>query len=306
MVIGDDQRQAELASSFRFGDARDAAIDGDDHVAALRGDRPQCVVVEAVAFVDAIGDVVIRLRAEQLEAEQQNRRGGHAVGVVIAVDGDSPAGANRLVQQLGGLHGTGSSSGSRRPLSLTSRNCRAPSTSQMPRPIRSWATTAGMPAALPQRGHPRRIITRNAPAFGHRAKAEVRNAEGGGLEHRLPSHSPLPPSAFLLLLLFGVHRVLAQAGAVLLQLQLLAAGLATERVVVIARLLADEEHGFDFLLSFSSSHGRVEGSEFRVQKERAGASPAAAKQQTRRKTGGTLHISNPRLYGEIAIRSRGL
>ena len=41
MVIGDDQREAEFAGGFRFGDAGDAAIDRDDDVAALRGDGSQ-------------------------------------------------------------------------------------------------------------------------------------------------------------------------------------------------------------------------------------------------------------------------
>ena len=62
-----------------------------------------------------------------------------------------------------------------------------------------------------------------------------------------------------------MHRVLAETGAVLLELQLFAAHLATERVVMVACFLADEEHGFDFLFSFSSSHGS-EGSEVRRQR----------------------------------------
>jgi hypothetical protein len=45
-----------------------------------------------------------------------------------------------------------------------------------------------------------------------------------------------------------MHRVLAQTGAELAELQLFAARLPAERVVVIARLLAHEEHGFHFLL----------------------------------------------------------
>jgi hypothetical protein len=58
--------------------------------------------------------------------------------------------------------------------------------------------------------------------------------------------------------------VLAEAGAELLEFKLFAARLATQSVVVIAGFLADEEYGFDFLFSFSSSHGGGEGSGFRV------------------------------------------
>src|SRR3954452_13051091 len=72
-------------------------------------------------------------------------------------------------------------------------------------------------------------------------------------------------SSFPLLLLFGVHRVLAEAGAEFLELELFAARLATQSVVVIAGFLANEEYGFDFLFSFACGHGRVEGSEFRVE-----------------------------------------
>ena len=71
-------------------------------------------------------------------------------------------------------------------------------------------------------------------------------------------------SSFPLLLLFRVHRVLAEAGAELVELELFAARLATQSVIVIAGFLADEKYGFDFLFSFSSSHGGGEGSGFRV------------------------------------------
>src|SRR5688572_12278599 len=52
-----------------------------------------------------------------------------------------------------------------------------------------------------------------------------------------------------LLFLFRMQRVFAEAGAVLAQLQLFAAHLAPQCVVVVAGLLTDEEHGFDLLLT---------------------------------------------------------
>src|SRR5215216_2641749 len=48
--------EAELAGGFCFGDAGDSAINRDDYVTAPGGDRLQGVVVQAVAFVDAVGD----------------------------------------------------------------------------------------------------------------------------------------------------------------------------------------------------------------------------------------------------------
>src|SRR6476469_962464 len=59
-------------------------------------------------------------------------------------------------------------------------------------------------------------------------------------------------SSFPLLLLLRVHRVLAQPRAELADLQLFATRFALDRVVVVAGFLAHEEHGFNFLLSFTS------------------------------------------------------
>ena len=50
-----------------------------------------------------------------------------------------------------------------------------------------------------------------------------------------------------------MHGVLAETGAILLQLQLLPARLATKHIVVVARFFADEEHTFGFLLALG--HG---------------------------------------------------
>src|SRR5262245_54418530 len=68
---------------------------------------------------------------------------------------------------------------------------------------------------------------------------------------------PGPPDLPTLLLLFRVNGVLAQPGRVLLQLQLLAPLLAPQRVIVVARFLADEKHDFDFLLLAAAGHGSL-------------------------------------------------
>ena len=51
---------------------------------------------------------------------------------------------------------------------------------------------------------------------------------------------------------------LRRRGQYLLELQLLAARLAAERVVVVAGLVADEKHGFDLLLAFGHPLGLPE------------------------------------------------
>ena len=56
-----------------------------------------------------------------------------------------------------------------------------------------------------------------------------------------------------------MHRVLAEAGAELFELELFAARLATQCVVVITGFLADEVDGFDFSFSFACGHGNGRG-----------------------------------------------
>ena len=108
VVVGDDQRQPEFFAKRRAVDRRDAAVDGDHHLFAPLGEHPQSISVEPVALVQSVGDVVGNFRAEQPQRVDQNRRGGHPVGVVIAVDhdrffvgdrGDQPRGRRRDARQ---------------------------------------------------------------------------------------------------------------------------------------------------------------------------------------------------------------
>jgi hypothetical protein len=94
-----------------------------------------------------------------------------------------------------------------------------------------------------------------------------------------------------LLFLFRVQRVLAQARAVLLELQLLAAHLAPQRVIVIAGFLANEKHGFDFLFALTLSHGRGKSSGFRVRGSVKTSFPRSAWERTT----ATLRVASPRL-----------
>src|SRR3989304_4374377 len=58
----------------------------------------------------------------------------------------------------------------------------------------------------------------------------------------------------LLLFLFRMRSVPAEAWRILRKLQLLAAHLAAQRVVIVAGLVADEKHGLHLLLFLTASH----------------------------------------------------
>src|SRR5574340_257320 len=125
----------------------------------------------------------------------------------------------------------GSNSGSWRSVSLGSRKARAACGSVMPRQTSNWATTAGIPAA--------------------RCSVAIGPGSWGWIRQRLT----IKPAVWLLLL-FGVPRVFAEPRAILLQSQLLAARLAPQRVVVVARLFTDKKDGFGLLLPFAFRHRR--------------------------------------------------
>src|SRR6476620_11033139 len=82
---------------------------------------------------------------------------------------------------------------------------------------------------------------------------------------RAPPNTATTGRGFVLLLLLRMHRVFAEARAVLFELQLFAAHFPTQRVVVIAGLFTDEVDGFDFPFTFACSHGRVESWGFSVE-----------------------------------------
>ena len=95
VVIGDDQINAELSCDLGFFDRRDAAVDADDDVGALGRERFDGLGVEAVALFESVGDVgpdVGVRAADGHEGVVEDRRGGDAVDVVVAIDHDLLAG----------------------------------------------------------------------------------------------------------------------------------------------------------------------------------------------------------------------
>ena len=103
VVVGDDDLHAEFIGQLDLVEAGDAAIDGDHQLGAALGQLADGVGVEAVALIDAVGDVIIDLCAEDFQQVPQDGHAGDAVHVVIAVDGDFFPVRDRALDVFGGL-----------------------------------------------------------------------------------------------------------------------------------------------------------------------------------------------------------
>ena len=175
VVIGDDEFEAELTGPRRLGDARDAAIDRDDEARSLGGERLERRGVESVALLDPVGHVpdaaaIRRRRArgiECLEAVGEDRRGAHAVGVVVAIDDDAAARPDRREDAVGRLRNAGQRLG---VAEVGERACKeglhrrrvidAPGCQER----RDDARHAGRPL---EPGHGRRVVRPEMPPLGH-------------------------------------------------------------------------------------------------------------------------------------------
>ena len=82
--------------------------------------------------------------------------------------------------------------------------------------------------------------------------AEVGGQSGRCIRFTANRATPPPDLARKLLLLLGMHGVLAQPRRVLLQLELFATRLTSNRVVMVARLVAYEKDRIDLLFPFST------------------------------------------------------
>ena len=100
MVVADNHLQALAAGVFDLVDGLDAAVERDDELeAAVRG-PVDALVGHAVALVVAVGNVEIHLVGETLDEGIDQRDGGRAVHVIVAVDQDLLAGGDGAVQPL--------------------------------------------------------------------------------------------------------------------------------------------------------------------------------------------------------------
>src|SRR5689334_21006268 len=86
VVIGDDQFHAAAGEGFGLVNCSDAAIDADNQLGAVFDELSQRFGVEAVAFFQSLGNVVVHIAAQQRDGVPENRGGGDAIDVVIAVD----------------------------------------------------------------------------------------------------------------------------------------------------------------------------------------------------------------------------
>ena len=103
VVVGHDDVEPELAGA-RDGLGRgDAAVDGDQQPGAGRRQRLDARDRDAVAVLEAAGQERLDLGAQQPQHLDRERRGAHAVDVVVAVHDDRAAGGDRALDQRAGL-----------------------------------------------------------------------------------------------------------------------------------------------------------------------------------------------------------
>ena len=103
VVIGDDEVDAERGGERRFLHAGDAAVDRDDQRHAGLGKCADGVTAEAVALLDAAGNVHRHIRPARAEIIGQKAGRGDTVHVVVAEDRQLFAVFKRLRDARDGL-----------------------------------------------------------------------------------------------------------------------------------------------------------------------------------------------------------
>ncbi len=103
MVVGDDEVDAERGAQRGLLDRGDAAVDRDDELHALPGEKADGGLVEAIAFFDPAGDVAGTLRALPAQKISQQAGRGDAVDVVVAVYSDVLAAFKGKLDTRGGV-----------------------------------------------------------------------------------------------------------------------------------------------------------------------------------------------------------
>ena len=94
-MIRDDQIEPERAGCAARLDASDAAVDRDDQMHPLGCEAIERRRLQSIAIPQTLGDEMDDVSAKQFERASQNNRGGDAVDVVIAVNGDALAFGDR-------------------------------------------------------------------------------------------------------------------------------------------------------------------------------------------------------------------
>src|SRR5208283_2306823 len=91
VVVGDDQVDPSALRGFGSGKGADAGIHADNDPNAALGGLLDDLIAHAIAFADAMRDVVVHRSAAELQGRFENDDGGGAVHVVVAVDEDGLA-----------------------------------------------------------------------------------------------------------------------------------------------------------------------------------------------------------------------
>ena len=100
MMIGNNQVNAQAASSFGRGKSPDAGIDGDDQTHPGRSRALDDVIFHAIAFPDSVRNVEIGRTPAKFNGSLENDDGSCAVDVVVAVDQDVFLARNRRRKAL--------------------------------------------------------------------------------------------------------------------------------------------------------------------------------------------------------------
>ena len=101
MVVGDDQFQADAAGHQSLGNGGNATVDRDHQLHSLPGEGFQRLGVEPIALLKPVGNIPLRIGIECFQTTDENGGGTHAVGVVVAVNGDLPPSPHRIHNPFG-------------------------------------------------------------------------------------------------------------------------------------------------------------------------------------------------------------
>src|SRR5438105_1664980 len=94
VVVGDHDLEPRRACCRYFVDGRDAAVDDDQQLSSTPREALDGRRREAVAVLESTWQKPANLSAQRAERSDKERRGTHAVDVVVAVDGDPRAPGN--------------------------------------------------------------------------------------------------------------------------------------------------------------------------------------------------------------------
>ena len=102
-MVGDDDAHAGRVDMGDLLDGGRAGIDGDEQAHALLAELVDGGNMQAVALRQAVGDIIKAVRAQRAQRVDQDNGGGHAVDVVVAVNGDAFALCDGIAEDRDGF-----------------------------------------------------------------------------------------------------------------------------------------------------------------------------------------------------------